>query len=143
VKPVIILILLSWALTACSVRDNLTTDDTVQDAPSAVEEAVAETTTEETAAEDSTPVMAADRPAWQTLQLVDARTGESFAFADFAGKTVFVEPMATWCTNCRQQLANVRAAREQLSSDEVVLIGLSVEVGHNRSEIGKNHEARS
>ncbi|HEX2907728.1 MAG TPA: hypothetical protein VHO69_12745 [Phototrophicaceae bacterium] len=38
------------------------------------------------------------RPAWQTLPLVNARTGETFTFADLAGKVIFVEPMATWCT---------------------------------------------
>lgn len=123
-KPVLLLILLAWALTACSALENLTGGSTVQDAPPAVEDADTDSTTQE-----STADMTAERPVWQTLPLVDARTGEAFAFADFAGKTVFVEPMATWCTNCRQQLANVRAAREQLNSDEVVFIGLSVEVG--------------
>jgi hypothetical protein len=124
VKPIFLLILLAWALTACSALENLTGGSTVQDAPPAVEDADTGSTTQ-----DSTPVTAVERPVWQTLPLVDARTGEAFAFADFAGKTIFVEPMATWCTNCRQQLANVRAAREQLNSDEVVFIGLSVEVG--------------
>ena len=43
-------------------------------------------------------------PTWQTLPLTNARTGETFTFADFAGKTVFVEPMATWCTNVTTQV---------------------------------------
>ncbi|MDX2160421.1 MAG: TlpA disulfide reductase family protein [bacterium] len=60
------------------------------------------------------------------MPLTNARTGETFTFADFAGQTVFVEPMATWCTNCRQQLGHVRSAREQLG-DSVVFIALSVE----------------
>jgi hypothetical protein len=30
------------------------------------------------------------------LPIVDVRTGETFTLAEFAGKTVFVEPMATW-----------------------------------------------
>ena len=72
-------------------------------------------------------VMNPDAPAWQTLALTNARTGESFTLADFAGKTVFVEPMATWCTNCRRQLSNVRDARSQLAADDVVFVGLSVE----------------
>ena len=46
--------------------------------------------------------------------------------ADFAGKTVFVEPFATWCSNCRQQLTNVQAARASLGED-VVFVTLSVE----------------
>jgi len=78
---------------------------------------------------DTTTTVAVDRPAWQTLPLVDARTGETFTFADFDGKTVFVEPMATWCTNCRQQLRNVNSARASFDSEQVVFVALSVEVG--------------
>ena len=66
------------------------------------------------------------RPTWQSLPLTDALTGTPFTLADFAGKTVFVEPFATWCTNCRQNLANVHAAREQ-AGDDVVFVALSVE----------------
>ena len=68
-----------------------------------------------------------ERPAWQNLPLTNARTGEAFTFADFEGKTVFVEPMATWCSNCRRQLGNVRQAQEQLAGDDVVFVALSVE----------------
>lgn len=68
----------------------------------------------------------ADRPAWLAMQLTDARTGESFTLADFAGKTVYIEPMATWCINCLQQLRTVAAARPNLGED-VVVVGISVE----------------
>ncbi|MEZ4594672.1 MAG: TlpA disulfide reductase family protein [Chloroflexota bacterium] len=69
-----------------------------------------------------------DLPLWMTTELTDVRTGETFTLADFAGKTVFVEPMATWCTNCRRQLGNVAEARAQLADrDDVVFVGLSVE----------------
>lgn len=71
--------------------------------------------------------MGADRPAWQRLALTNARTGETFTLADFAGQTVFIEPMATWCSNCRQQLTNVREAKQQLAGDDVVFVALSVE----------------
>ncbi len=63
---------------------------------------------------------------WATLPLTDARTGATFTFADYAGKTVFVEPMATWCTNCRRQLPNVESARQQLDPEKYVFVGLSV-----------------
>ncbi|MDX1995295.1 MAG: hypothetical protein SF029_23125 [bacterium] len=33
---------------------------------------------------------------WTRLPLTDARTGQTFTLADFAGKTVFVHPMARW-----------------------------------------------
>lgn len=76
--------------------------------------------------DDHADAMMADAPAWQQVALTDARSGQSFTLADFAGKTVYVEPMATWCSNCRQQLGNVREAKAQLG-DNVVFIGLSVE----------------
>lgn len=64
---------------------------------------------------------------WQRLPLVDARSGETFTLADFAGKTVFVEPMATWCGNCKRQLGNVKDASAQIDGDDVVFVALSVE----------------
>jgi cytochrome oxidase Cu insertion factor (SCO1/SenC/PrrC family) len=70
----------------------------------------------------------AERPSWQSLALSDARTGETFTLADLAGKTVYVEPMATWCTNCRQQMGVIRdQLLARLDPDHVVLVGLSVE----------------
>jgi len=72
-------------------------------------------------------MMMGELPAWAAISLTDARTGESFSLADFAGKTVFVEPMATWCTNCRAQLNNVKAAKAQLGDGDVVFVALSVE----------------
>ncbi|WP_420627923.1 TlpA family protein disulfide reductase [Candidatus Leptofilum sp.] len=69
-----------------------------------------------------------DLPLWMTTVFTDVRTGETFTFADFAGKTVFVEPMATWCTNCRRQLGNVSVARATLGdTEDVIFISLSVE----------------
>ncbi len=69
---------------------------------------------------------AVDRPAWQQIALVDARTGEQFTLADFGDKPVLVEPFATWCGNCRRQLGNVQAAHASLGED-AVFIALSVE----------------
>lgn len=69
----------------------------------------------------------ADRPAWQTALLTNAESGATFTLADFPEKTVFVELIATWCTNCRAQQGQVRAAREQLGEDQYIFISLSVE----------------
>ena len=71
---------------------------------------------------------AAERPSWHYLPLTDARTGQSFTLADFEGKTVYVEPMATWCTNCRQQMGVIRdQVLAQVDPEQVVFVGLSVE----------------
>ena len=66
------------------------------------------------------------RASWQQIELTDARSGNTFTLADFADNTVYVEPFATWCTNCRRQLGNVQSAYTELS-DEAVFIALSVE----------------
>ncbi len=76
-----------------------------------------------------------DRPDWQMIEFTDARSGETFSFADFAGKTIYVEPMATWCSNCTAQLRNVAAARNQLGTDDYVFIGLSLETYLNPSDL--------
>ena len=64
---------------------------------------------------------------WQTLPLTDARTGETFTLGSFSGETVYAEPMATWCSNCRQQLGNVRDAAAELKGAKVTFVALSVE----------------
>jgi len=107
------------------------------------DEAMAESN-DEMMDDDEAEVMAEDNeesmtettnlPTWQQIPLTNAQTGEQFTFADFAGKTVFVEPMATWCTNCRRQLTNVSAATTQFD-ENVVFIALSVEVGIKDSEL--------
>ncbi len=57
-------------------------------------------------------------PAWLQIEITNASTGESFTLADLEGKTVYVEPFATWCSNCRKQLNNLKAAKAQLLSAE-------------------------
>lgn len=101
--------------------------ETVESDGASETEATGDMDVAEVAAEEMPEeAMAVDLPAWQQLALVDARSGESFTFADFNGKTVFVEPMATWCSNCRRQLTNVQEASAQFGED-VVFIALSVE----------------
>ena len=94
-------------------------------AEEAMDEGMAETEDEAMADADEASEEVA-RPAWQQLPLTNAHTGESFTLADFAGKTVYVEPFATWCTNCRQQLQHVNAVSANFG-DDVVFIALSVE----------------
>ena len=77
-----------------------------------------------------TEAMAGDAmamPAWQTLELIDVKSGKAFKLADYHGKTVFVELMATWCPNCKKQLGYVNAAKKKLANDNIVYVALSVE----------------
>jgi thiol-disulfide isomerase/thioredoxin len=85
----------------------------------------------------SMAAMPGELPAWQSLPLTDVRDGASFTLADFAGKTVYVEPMATWCTNCRMQLFNVQQARTSLSEADFVFVGLSVETNLDQASLAQ------
>lgn len=105
--------------------DNMSSDDMMAD------DDMADDNMNDNMAEDSSAMEMADEAmmlaVWQELPLVNARTGETFTLADFTGKTIFVEPMATWCTNCRRQLNNVKQARAGLNSADIVFVGLSLE----------------
>ncbi len=97
-------------------------DDTHDDMAEMEDDAMAGE--EESMADTSAAMM--ELPLWQTLPITDVATGESFTLGDFQGQTVFVEPMATWCSNCRTQQGNVIQAKTQVA-DDVVFIGLSLE----------------
>lgn len=84
------------------------------------------TPTPETASAAEGQAAAYTAQPWASLPLTNASSGQTFTFADFAGKTIFVEPMATWCTNCRAQLPNAEAARARLDPNQFVFVGLSV-----------------
>ncbi len=45
--------------------------------------------------------------------------------------------MATWCSNCRQQLTNVQQARAQINSDDAVFVALSVETTISNEELAQ------
>jgi cytochrome oxidase Cu insertion factor (SCO1/SenC/PrrC family) len=86
---------------------------------------------------------AAARPDWHLLPLVDARTGQTFTLADLDGKTVYVEPMTTWCTNCRGQMGLIRdQVLAQLDPERTVLVGLSVETDLPREELAAYVDAQ-
>lgn len=81
-------------------------------------------------------------PAWMTTELTDARTGETFILADFAGQVVSVEPMATWCTVCLGQQRQVIGAYDALGAlpedapedAEPAVIFISLSVAENISD---------
>lgn len=65
--------------------------------------------------------------AWAGVELVDVTTGASFTIAGLAGTTVFVEPMATWCSNCRLQQARFADALARLPAGSVEYVVISVD----------------
>jgi thiol-disulfide isomerase/thioredoxin len=87
------------------------------------------------------PDLLTTRPTWHLLPLTDARTGETFTFRDFAGKTVYVTPMATWCGNCRAQLGVVREVRARVDPARVVFVALSVETSLPHAKLARYADA--
>jgi thiol-disulfide isomerase/thioredoxin len=74
---------------------------------------------------------------WQTMTLVDARSGNEFTVGDFLGCTVYVEPMATWCINCLMQMSNVKDALPRLDPDRHIVIAISIETELSNEDLAK------
>lgn len=76
---------------------------------------------------------------WATASLTDVRTGQAFQIADLVadGKVVFVEPMAIWCSSCRQQQRAAREALAGLDPDDTVWIGLDVELSESAENLAE------
>ena len=69
-------------------------------------------------------------PAWLATELIDACSSETFALADFAGKTLYIEAMATWCPSCHGQLTRLKEAVATLPEEQradFVFVALSTE----------------
>lgn len=67
-------------------------------------------------------------------------TGETFRIADHAGKVIIIESMAIWCSNCRAQQGEVKAALERLPPDSVVYIVLDVDPNEDRASLASYRE---
>jgi len=88
-------------------------------------------------ASSPTPERATTLADWQTIALTDARTGDAYTLGDFVGCTVFVETMATWCSNCRAQLEYVATAAKELDPDQFVFIAISVETEISNDDLAR------
>jgi thiol-disulfide isomerase/thioredoxin len=77
----------------------------------AAESMAAESMAPESTEPSANPAAAAlaSKP-WATATLTDVATGEAFTIADLAGKPIFIEAMAIWCSNCRAQQARFTEA---------------------------------
>jgi thiol-disulfide isomerase/thioredoxin len=66
---------------------------------------------------------------WATATLTDVTTGAAFRIADLAasGRTVFVEAMAIWCTNCRRQQGEFTTALARLDPSRVAYVVMTVD----------------
>lgn len=80
---------------------------------------------------------ALEATAWATSELTDVATGRPFRIADFAGRTVFVETMAIWCSNCRGQQARFRDALASIDPARVAYVVLTVDPGETAQALDR------
>ncbi len=80
--------------------------------------------------------------AWATAELTDVATGEPFTIADYAGKTIFVESMAIWCSNCRAQQGRFKEALARLDPATVAYVVLTVDPGESGEDLARYKESQ-
>ena len=74
---------------------------------------------------------------WAAATLTDVSTGETFTIASLGGRTVFVEAMAIWCTNCRAQQGRFTEALASLDPDTVAYVVLTVDPGETADDLAR------
>ena len=125
---------LAVALSACG-------DDSSSSAPDATAPTTAADpdggATDAAAPADGTDT--ADVAEWQLIEVTDTG-GETFTIADLAGRPVFVENFATWCSNCRNQLGATQDAAE-VAGEDAVFLALSVETDLDLDDMRDYQEA--
>jgi thiol-disulfide isomerase/thioredoxin len=79
---------------------------------------------------------------WATAELTDVATGEPFRIADHAGKILFIETMAIWCTKCRDQQADALEALRRLDDPNVVYVVLDTDPGESAADLAAYEKKR-
>jgi thiol-disulfide isomerase/thioredoxin len=76
-------------------------------------------------------------PPWFAVPLTDVNTGKSFTVADFKGKVVLVETMATWCPTCQGEMSQVQEVVRDLDPANFVAISLDVDPNEDANILKK------
>lgn len=87
---------------------------------------------------DAVPVL--DQP-WATVELTDVATGGTFRLADLAGKTVIIETMAIWCSNCLSQQRHVYDALVELDPARVAFVVIDVNPNETEAALAQYRES--
>lgn len=76
-------------------------------------------------------------PGWFSSELTDVKSGSVFRVADFLGKVVLMETMATWCPKCLSQQKEVARLHELLGDrEDFVSLGINVDANENATQLG-------
>ena len=75
--------------------------------------------------------------AWASAELTDVATGEVFSIAGLAaaGKTIILETMAVWCTNCLGQQQRIEEALGRVDRSTVAYVVLTVDPSEDASRL--------
>ena len=92
-------------------------------------------------ASSATAIRPAIAAPWANLALTNVRDGSRFTIADFAGRPIFVETMAIWCTNCLEQQKEAKRALEKLPGD-VAWVVLDVDTSESADSLKRYAEQR-
>jgi thiol-disulfide isomerase/thioredoxin len=78
-----------------------------------------------------------DGEAWAIAALTDVATGETFTIASLAGKPVFVEAMAIWCTNCRAQQGRFTEAFARIPAGTAEYVVLTIDPSETADDLAR------
>lgn len=75
-------------------------------------------------------------PAWFTIPLTDATSGETFTISDYKGKVVLVETLAMWCSNCLRQQKQVAVLHDLVGDNpDFVSVGMGIDTNENIEDL--------
>ncbi len=79
---------------------------------------------------------------WANAPLTDVETGETFTIAELAGKPLFIESMAIWCSNCRAQQGRFTEAFAQLAPGTAEYVVLTVDPSETAEDLARYKSER-
>jgi thiol-disulfide isomerase/thioredoxin len=79
---------------------------------------------------------------WATATLTDVASGETFTIAQLAGKPIFIEAMAIWCTNCRAQQGRFTEAFGKMAPGTASYVVLTIEPSETADDLARYRSER-
>jgi thiol-disulfide isomerase/thioredoxin len=104
--------------------------------PAPSDAAVASTEPAASPAANPAAAALASKP-WANAPLTDVETGETFTIAELAGKPVFIESMAIWCSNCRAQQGRFTEAFAQMAPGTAEYVVLTVDPSETAEDLAR------
>ncbi len=74
---------------------------------------------------------------WANATLTDVETGETFTIGELAGKPLFIESMAIWCSNCRAQQGRFMEALGQVAPGTAEYVVLTVDPSETAEDLAR------